>query len=84
MIRRALTGKAFTQIADLNLDGRSLFGSESVQAVPISPSPIGTPLAQSPSLPVLATQLANTILQLGLFGDAVPSAAIPTRPNRRK
>lgn len=81
MIRRALTGKAFTQIADLNLNGRSLFGSETVKAVPISDSPVGTPVAASPVLPVLATDMVNTLLQLGLFGDAVTPRT--TRRRRR-
>jgi hypothetical protein len=58
LIRRALAGKAFDQIAELQLEGRSLFGSDSTQLVAVNPTPVGTPVATSLPLPVIAVQLS--------------------------
>lgn len=73
MIRRALDGKTIENAGALN--GHSLFGGETVVAVPVTESPLGSPLAASPVLPTLETEfffvLPAQVEQFDLFGGAV-------------
>ena len=54
MVRRALGGKTIEAAGAIN--GQSLFGGETVVAVPVSESPMGSPVASSPALPVLTPE----------------------------
>ena len=73
MIRRALDGKTIENAGALN--GHSLFGGENVVAVPVTESPLGSPLAASPLLPTLETEaffvLPAQVEQFDLFGGAI-------------
>lgn len=83
MIRRALNGTTIENAGALN--GRSLFGGETVTAVPVSDSPLGSPVAASPALPALAPEpafvLPDEVQQYDLFGNAV--AVVTVRRKRR-
>jgi hypothetical protein len=82
MIRRALGGKTIETAADIN--GLSLFGGETIVAVPVTESPLGSPVAVSPALPVLAPEplpaMPAQVQQFDLFGGAV---SVDVKRNRR-
>jgi Uncharacterised methyltransferase family (DUF6094) len=77
MIRRALGGKTIETAGAVN--GQSLFGGETVVAIPVSDSPMGSPIATSPVLPVMAPEPAQLLpahlQQLDLFGGLVSVTA---------
>jgi hypothetical protein len=81
MIRRALDGKTIEAAGAV--DGQSLFGGETVVAIPVSDSPMGSPVAASPSLPVLAAEpllsIPGQVQQLDLFGGLVNIAVTRKR-----
>jgi hypothetical protein len=81
MIRRALGGKTIETAGAVN--GQSLFGGETVVAIPVSESPMGSPIATSPVLPVLAPEptleMPGQVQQFDLFGGLVTVAVTRKR-----
>lgn len=73
MVRRALDGKTIATAGAIN--GQSLFGGETVVAVPYTESPLGSPVANSPVLPLLAPEpvllVPEQVQQFDLFGGLV-------------
>ena len=67
------------------LTGQSLFGGETVQNVPVTESPMGSPVAVSPALPILAPEHAAVVIdhleeQLEPFVSR--RAALPARTSK--
>jgi hypothetical protein len=69
LIQQALEGKAIRAVGDIN--GRSLFGGETIVLAPITESPLGSPEAHSPMLTVLAPEPVGIVQQLDLFGGSI-------------
>jgi hypothetical protein len=84
VIRQALTGK--TIVSAGSISGQSLFGGETVLNVPFTESPMGSPVAISPALPILAAPepiVLAQVAQLDLFGGMV-TVVMPGKAGPRK
>jgi hypothetical protein len=84
VIRQALEGKTIESAGAIA--GQSLFGSEVVQVVPVTESPLGSPVAISPALPMLAVPepiVLAQVAQLDLFGGMVAVAGKISSRRRR-
>jgi hypothetical protein len=92
MIRAALKGVSYSDLAELGGGDDTgivtgLFSQGDEVEVVVSASPLGSPIAQSPRMPIL--ERAALVIdfegpaQLSMFGDPVPASSIKRRARRR-
>ena len=85
MIRQALECKTIESVGAIA--GQSLFGGETVLNVPVTESPMGSPVAISPALPILAQPepiVLAQVVQLDLLGGMVAVAMLGKAGSRKR
>ncbi len=74
-VRRALEGKTYDSVGAVN--GKSIFATGTEQVVSITTSPLSSPVAASPTLPIVV-EVAE-LVQLDLFGGATAIVSVRKR-----